>query len=149
LDSPLLEREGQSLTIRENYLKDLGSFEWSKLKDVPFHMWFATTTGVITADNQLVVSIRSGMQAVSTPDLPPNTLAAAMSCAEGMLRPSDAYGGIESQPSPFITACRSLQDELGLNLAAISRVTSSNYWDWHSIRSGISRWEYSASSSQI
>lgn len=107
----LMGEDGKYHTIRQ-FLK-LDIFEWSEIPKIPFHMWFSTIVGVITADNQFVLALRSGMQAIRDSSEDINTWRASMSCAEGMLRPVDSENGL---PSPFKTAERALYRELGLRV---------------------------------
>jgi hypothetical protein len=85
------------------------------VKKIPFHQWFATGVGVITNDNLLVIAIRSEMQAITELSGADSWYRASLSCAEGMLRPVDSVSlsPVET-PSPFATAFRALNDELGL-----------------------------------
>lgn len=115
LDEPLLDFKEGANTIRARYLGEYSSFEWSELGSIPIHMWFATVTAVI-AGGQLVVAIRSGMQSITDGvDGSHERWRGAMSCAEGMLRPVDSRTRYpHEEPSPFSTALRGLEDELGL-----------------------------------
>lgn len=112
LDKALLTAtDGKKCTIRQ-YL-GLESFDWSEIPNIPIHMWFSTVVGVVTADNQFVLALRSGMQAIRDSSTDANIWRASMSCAEGMLRPVDSENGL---PSPFKTAERALYRELGLRV---------------------------------
>ncbi len=116
LDIPLLpELTGDPVSIRQRYELDLSDFQWSDVDRIPIHQWFATVTGVVTSDNQLVVSIRSSMQVIRELTGGAAWHRASLSCAEGMLRPVDSTTPppVET-PSPFATAFRALDDELGL-----------------------------------
>ena len=115
LDKQLLQDDHALTSIRSRHLARFEPFQWSNLESVPFHMWFATVTAVITAERQLVVAIRSELQAITDGQHRSDQWRAAMSCAEGMLRPVDSRCSPPSEdPSPFCTAARSLQDELGI-----------------------------------
>jgi hypothetical protein len=107
--------EGGPVSIRQRHNLDLSSFQWSDVKKIPLHQWFATVTGVITSNNQLVIPIRSEMQAIHEPAGGSTWHRASLSCAEGMLRPTDSKTPppVET-PSPFETVFRALEDELGL-----------------------------------
>jgi hypothetical protein len=100
-------------TIRKRL--GLSGFEWSKIPDIKFHLWFSTVIGVITADHQFVVALRSGLQAIKDNNPDDSFFRASMSAAEGMLRPVDSESPPPSDlPSPFKTAERALEYELGL-----------------------------------
>lgn len=116
LDLPLLPHCGKLASIRERYLSESVPFDWRQLDAVPVHAQFGTVTAVVTGDNQLVVAIRGQMQAIAARQLPPSDVShAAMSCAEGMLRPVDSMvPPPREEPNPFVTSARSLEDELGL-----------------------------------
>mgnify|MGYP006297041337 FL=1 len=118
LDSPLLpELEGNPTSIQQRYNLALSNFQWSDVKEIPIHQWFATVTGVITNDNQLVIAIRSEMQNISDSAGGDAWHRASLSCAEGMLRPTDSKTPLPVEtPSPFKTVFRALGDELGLKL---------------------------------
>ncbi len=117
LDKPLLpEINSENVTIRERYNLDLPIFHWSDLKEIPVYQWFATCTGVIAKNNQLVIAVRSEMQAIINTTGGSSWHRASLSCAEGMVRDIDSVTPppVEN-PSPFETAFRSLEDELGLH----------------------------------
>lgn len=112
LDKPLLD--GGRRTIRESYQLELEQFDWSQLPGLPVDPWFATVTAVITRDHQLVIALRSGMQAIRDKEHA-KSWRASMSTAEGMLRPRDSTTPTPIEtPSPFCTAIRALDHELGL-----------------------------------
>jgi hypothetical protein len=119
LDRPLLlDRAGGMVTIRQRHLERYSPLDWAKISDIPIHMWFGTVTAVITADNQLIVALRSGMQAI-VDGTGHGVWRGAMSAAEGMFRPADSVvTNTLEEPSPFQTSSRALRDELGLELGS-------------------------------
>lgn len=112
LDLPILEKAD---SIRARFIPSLRAFEWSELPDLPIHSWMGTVCAVLTPSHQLVLALRSGLQAITDRQEPYHFWRAAMSCAEGMLRPKDSLSPPPAEtPSPFLTAFRALEDELGL-----------------------------------
>lgn len=97
-------------------------FDWSTIFEVPIPQRFANVVGVVcnfsnsdpSKGKALVCALRSKAMAVSSDAIENDTWLATMSCAEGMLRPDDAYFTDGAAPSPFQTAKRALQTELGL-----------------------------------
>lgn len=117
LDDPLLqEPDGDLVSIRQRHNIYLQDFQWSDVQKIPLHQHFATTTAVVTADDQLVIPIRSQMQATAIQSRGDTWHSASLSCAEGMERSADSSTPLPVEtPSPFMTVFRALYRELGIN----------------------------------
>lgn len=113
LDQNLMNVGGQVTSLRA--FLGLNSFDWSKLPDLPLHMWFSTVVSVVTSDNMFVIALRSGFQMIGSGAPNQSVMRASVSAAEGMLRPTDSDTEPPNEfPSPFKTAERALWRELGL-----------------------------------
>jgi len=125
-EAGLIRWNNDVFTIRE-YMErfcnvSFAHFEWAVVGDMPIPQRFANVVGLVarmdandaSKGSCLVCGLRSRAMAVSNEENELDVWQATMACAEGMLRPDDA-GGVEgAAPSPFNTARRALESELGL-----------------------------------
>lgn len=121
-----ISRNNRNYSIRE-YIEEFHAvsfehFDWSTIFEIPIPQRFANSVGVVcnwsnsdpSKGKALICALRSKAMAVSSESIDSDTWLATMSCAEGMLRPDDAYFTEGAAPTPFQTAKRALQTELGL-----------------------------------
>jgi len=112
LDKPILERgSGDKVSIRDAYRLSANEIDPDHLEKLPVHLRFGTNTVVVTKENMIVLSARSGRQYI-VPGGSNDFWNTHISVAEGMLRPTDQNQ--KGRPDPFSTVIRGLKDELSL-----------------------------------
>lgn len=124
-DKKLITIKGQEKSIREYSGIDFSSFSWGDVERIPFPQRFANVVGLVVPYKKtqpdkkcLIIAIRSDQTFVSEDG--DEFWQASMSCAEGMLRPDDAGMNENKPPTPFNTAARSLEQELGVSSSMYS-----------------------------